>query len=626
MSLPKLNWARQNQISFDVGSMGNPAIVAGTDNCLYFAAFVKGNNTSLTQPPPTIQYAYNQYASASSNYNLVIGKYYPDGPFSLEWYQYFNNIITSSDSSEISMAIGRDNELYVAFTTTGSTTSNLNMALVPAFGSCTCTSSFGYKDVVVARINTSGTTPTVAWVVQNAYINSCNDESKPQIAVDTTNGLLYIAYQCNKNLLCSVAVGVTNVLVSCFNLNGQQLWIETGTNINSVGNNDNPTIAADLSGGVYIAYEVTNTVSGGTTVTGRQIEMVKFQNNVVSYGVINGFSRSWVLSSITNIFSTGNSTTPSLTLKNNALYLGFITTGIISGGISTAAHDMVIGSLTKNGGLNWLKQGPQFNQTSYTYTDCSTPFVVTDDYGFVYISMLTVSTGIDIYGNPSQNDNVLLFKLELATGVPFYNAVYNSQTYNVYPLARPAAPNSVFPLPAPIGSFSRLAFVFNGLKMYAVVSTTQIVPGQTKTSPAASYDLCFLAYDSIISLPYISPFTYMLTNKSICSCTGACGCTSGSAGLPSVLFGVVIYPITSSSTGLSSSWYINVDSATTVQYYENTSNSTVGGTPFGLVQNVLSGITSNMLVQTLTTGRYYYVVVTPSDGIAVTSLIARVKP
>jgi len=624
MSLPKLNWTRQNQISFDVGNMGNPAIVAGKDDSIYFAAFVKGTNSSLTTPPPSIQYWYNQYASASSSYNLVVGKYYPNGPFQLLWYQYFYELTTTSDSSEISMVIGKDNELYVAFTTTGSTPQNLNMALVPAFGSCTCT-PLGYKDVVVARINTNNT-PTVAWLVQSAYINSCNDESAPQLAIDTQNGFLYLAYQCNKNILCNPAIGLSNVLVSCFDLNSKQLWIETGANINSVGNNDNPTIAADLSGGVYIAYEVTATVPGGAPVTGRQIEMVKFQNNVVSYGVISGYSRSWVLSSISNIFSTGTSTTPVLTSRNNIIYLGFITTGYVSGSSSTGAtHDMVIGSMTQQGTLKWLRQGTQFNQPTYVYTDCSTPYITTDTNGFVYMSILTITNGTDVYGDPSINGNVLLFKMDVATGTPFYNTTYKTNTYNVYPFARQAAPNAAFPVPVPPGSFSRLAFTFNGVDMYAVITTTQVAPGQTKTS--STYDLCFLAYDRILVLISTTPFSFMLKNKSICACAGACGCTAGIT-TPSIVYGVLMDSLTVASTNLSSTWYINVDSIVTVQYYSTTSSVPTGGTPVGLYQTVPSGTTTNAQSPPYTpiVGTYYYCIVTPQYGIPVSSPTALLMP
>jgi len=623
MSVPKLNWVRQNQISFDVGNMGNPAIVSGSDDYIYFAAFVKGTNTSLSTPPPSIQYWYNQYASATSSYNLVVGKYYPNGPFKLVWYQYFYEITTTSDSSEISMVIGKDDELYVAFTTTGSTPQNLNMALVPAFGSCTCT-PLGYKDVVVARINTNNT-PSVAWLVQSAYINSCNDESAPQLAIDTQNGLLYLAYQCNKNILCNPAIGLSNVLVSCFDLNSKQLWIETGVNINSVGNNDNPTIVADLSGGVYVAYEVTRTVLGGASVTRRQIEMIKFQNNVVSYGVVNGYTRSWVLSSKSNIFSTGISTTPVLTFRNSTIFLGFITTGQVTGGTSTATHDMVIGSLTTDGALIWLRQGTQFNQTSYRYTDCFTPFITTDSNGFVYMSILTVSPGTDIYGSPSINGNVLLFKLDVATGTPFYNTIYKTKTYNVYPFARQASPNAAFPVPAPPGSFSRLAVTFSGHDMYAVVTTTQAAPGQTKTSP--TYDLCFLAYDRILVLISTTPFSFMLKNKSICACAGACGCTAGIT-TPSIVYGVLMDTLTVASTNLSSTWYINVDSITTVQYYSTNSSVPAGGTPVGVFQTLPPGPTTNTLSPPYMpiVGTYYYCIVTPQYGLSVYSQIALLMP
>lgn len=355
--------------------------------------------------------------------------------------------------------------------------------------------------------------------------------------------------------------------------------------------------------------------------------MVKFQNNVVSYGVISGYSRSWVLSPITNIFSTGNSVTPSLTFKNNRLYLGFITTGTVAGGTSTAAKDMVIGSLTTDGVLIWLRQGPQFNQTSYAYTDCSAPYVMTDNYGFVYISMLTVSPGIDIYGTPSDNENILLFKLDIATGTPAYNTVYKTKTYNVYPLARQDAPNATFPVPAPTGSFSRLAFAFNGLDMYALLTTTQVAPTQTKTSPSLSYDLCFLAYDSILSLPFTSPFLYMLNNKSICSCAGACGCKSGSIQV-SIVYGVIIDTLTISSTNLSSRWSINEDAQTTVQYYATATPTPTGGTPVGTLQTVASGILTNILSPPYVpvAATYYYCVVTPQLGMPVTSLNATLMP
>jgi hypothetical protein len=619
MSVPKVNWIRQNEISFDVGNMGTPAIATGTDQSIYFAAFVKGNNGSLTTPPPTIQYGYNLFATASQSYNLVVGKYFPGGPFQLVWYQHFFNLTTTEDSTELSMAIGKDNELYVAFTTTGSTPLNLNMSLVPAFGSCKCT-TIGYKDIVLARINTNGN-PSVAWLIQSAYINSCNDESAPQVAVDTQNGLLYLAYQCNKNILCNPAIGLTNVLISCFDVYGKQLWIETNSHQNSVGNNDNPTIAADLSGGVYIAYETTDTVSGGQTVTGRQIEMVKFQNNITAYAVISGYSRSWVLSSISNIFATGgNSTSPVLTFKDNILYLAFTTTGTVQGGTRTAStRDIVIASLTKNGGRNWIKQGSQFNQPSYVYTDCSSPYITTDNYGFVYVSLLTTSGSFG---------NVLLFKLDIGTGTPFYNSVDKfGNSYNVYTLARQYGPNAVFPIPTTSGSFSKTVVTFNGNDMYVTLTTTQQAPGQTKTSPVGAFDLCFLAFDKILILISTTPFSFMLKNKSICACAGACGCTAGIT-LPSIVYGVLMDTLTSGSTNLSCTWYINVDAIATVQYYSTVSSSPSGGTPVGLLQTVGSGTTSNTLSPPYTpvVGRYYYVIVTPQFGIPVVSASAVLMP
>ena len=349
--------------------------------------------------------------------------------------------------------------------------------------------------------------------------------------------------------------------------------------------------------------------------------MVKFQNNVTGYGAISGYARSWVLSPLSNIFSTGgNSTSPVLTYKNNVLYLAFLTTGTVQGGTrTTSTRDIVITSLNTNGGRNWIKQGSQFNQPSYSYTDCSSPYITTDNYGFVYVSMLTTS---GLLGN------VLLFKLDVATGTPFYNSVDKfGNSYNVYTLARRYGPNAVFPIPTTPGSFSKTVVTFNGFDMYVALTTTQQAPGQTKTSPVGSFDLCFLAYDKILILISTTPFSFMLKNKSICACAGACGCTAGIT-LPSIVYGVLMDTLTVGSTNLSSTWYINTDSITYAQYYSTNSSVASGGTPVGLLQTVPSGTTANILDPPYTpiSGRYYYVIVTPQYGVPVTSATAVLMP
>jgi len=612
MALPQASWLRQSQISFTAGSLQSPAIVTGNDGMIYFAAFVKGANGALTAPVPSTQIAYDTFVSADTTYNLVVGKYNPRGPASLTWYQYFYNLITSSDSSQINMVIGAENELYVAYTTTGSTPLNLNQALVPPFGDCVC-APVGDKDIVVARINTTGT-PAVAWVVQSAYINSCNDESAPQLAIDSTNALLYVAYQCSANILCYPTIGMTNVLVSCFDLSGQQLWIDTGAQINSVGNNDAPTIAADASGGVYIAYETTATVSGGGTITNRQIEMIKFQTTLLSPGVLGGYTRQWVLSAITNIRATGNSYTPVLALRNNNLYFAYLTTGVVSGGTHTSStNDIVIGSIRTTGTLNWIYQGTQLNKPIYQYTDCTSPYITTDNYGYVYVSLITTSGG---------NGNALLFKLDTATGAPYYN----EGGYNVYGLARNGAPNTLFPLPAAPGSFTRVATVFYNKDMYLIMSTTQRAAGQSKTSPPGAYDLCFIAYDTVKVFNLPSVFSYLLKNKSICACNSPCGCANGS-GIPSVAYNVLITVLTLASGSLSSTWDMYPLGSSVARYYTTLSTTPTGGTLFGALQNIASGTTNTLNpIYIPPANQYYYVGITPTGSLEEISANATFMP
>jgi hypothetical protein len=222
--------------------------------------------------------------------------------------------------------------------------------------------------------------------------------------------------------------------------------------------------------------------------------------------------------------------------------------------------------------------------------------------------------------------NVLLFKLDIATGTPFYNSVDKfGNSYNVYTLARRYGPNAVFPIPTTPGSFSKTVVTFNGFDMYVALTTTQQAPGQTKTSPLGSFDLCFLAYDKILILISTTPFSFMLKNKSICACAGACGCTAGIT-LPSIVYGVLMDTLTVGSTNLSSTWYINTDSITYAQYYSTNSSVASGGTPVGLLQTVGSGTTTNILPYTPIPGRYYYVIVTPQYGVPVTSATAVLMP
>lgn len=105
--------------------------------------------------------------------------------------------------------------------------------------------------------------------------------------------------------------------------------------------------------------------------------------------------------------------------------------------------------------------------------------------------------------------------------------------------------------------------------------------------------------------------------------------SSSSTQMPvAVASGVTLNALVKSSTVLGGSWTVVNASQVTVKYYDNgTTNSTSGGTQIGTSQLVASGTTTNILpgTYTLTSGRYFYIGVTPIGGSEVLSSVATQK-
>ena len=375
---PLYNWNLEPTISFAYyggvsgGVSGNPALAVDSQENTFFAAVVQGQNPTAS---PTISSSYWTYN------NIVVGSADVNG--NLLWYKFFPELVVSANQSQVSLVAGKNNDLYVAFVTPAAVAKCFNMATIPRW----CPPLYtdldveGSDDIVLARIDYTSTKQSVTWVQQNARLNSVYNETVPQLAIDTNNGLLYIAYQTNGDILCYYPVGNPTVALSCFTLAGAQLWFECQGNINSAGSNTNPVVAADLSGGVYVAFETTETVQGGATVNGQQIEMVKFQTALTIDGKLASYNRSWVLSQNGTIQTAepGISSAPSVTCDGINVFVAFLTTGSVAGNYPTgSAHDLVVAKVTSTGYTPWIQQGIQFNRPPYTYVDAGFPYITAD--------------------------------------------------------------------------------------------------------------------------------------------------------------------------------------------------------------------------------------------------------
>jgi len=286
------------------------------------------------------------------------------------------------------------------------------------------------------------------------------------MAIDRTNGLLYMAWQCNQNILCLPAIGAPNVLLSCFGFDGIQYWLEGGAALNSTATNTNPSIAVDPAGGVTIAYETTGVVPGGILTAGQRIEVIRFQTDLSNKY---SYSRQWVLSGVSSLFpnTPGALNTQPMILYDpiGVLCFAFLTNGAMITTVhsETSVKDVVVVALSLQGALLWVNQANTYIQPPLSYTDCDQPFLTTDDYGNVFLSLLTVS---------SSQQNAIVFRINPSDGTLTLNYVTlgpPSLTYSAYGYALTGGPNAVF-ASQPLGTLTRVAISMRSSALY--VGTT----------------------------------------------------------------------------------------------------------------------------------------------------------
>ena len=578
---PSISFAFYNGVSG--GVMGNPALAADAYQNTYFAAVVAGQNPTASPSIPPVYWSYN---------NIVIGSADKNG--NLLWYRFFPQLVVAANQQEVSLVVGTNNDLYVAFVTPAAVSNQSNMSTTPPW----CPPLYpeagveGTNDIVLARINYSNTSQTVAWVIQNARLNSVYDETAPQLAIDTTTGLLYITYQTDGDILCFTPIGTSTVALSCFTLNGAQLWLECQQNINSTGSNTNPVVTADNAGGVYVAYETTATVSGGAVITDQQVEMVKFQTYLTPSGTLSSYSRQWVLSQNGTILtaSPGTSSSPSVTSDGTNVYIAFLTTGSVNGSYHTgSANDLVVAQVTPTGYTPWIQQGSQFNRAPYTYEDAGLPYI-SAAYKISYSDVPNIVVSLQTYtAAPLDGDmNVFVFKLSSSTGVN----IFNNGGYNNMPLAFSLQPSSTALLPtASPGTYSQVAVKAVYGALFCLLGS--LIPLQMNTITSCEADLILLRYSLAYYYPSTDPFNFMSQSKKICSCGANCSC-QGNPTVP----GIPVILSATPGNGLAIISFTISDGGSPLINFSYSINGGATFTPFGPAQYespiTISGLTNGI--------------------------------
>jgi hypothetical protein len=342
-------------------------------------------------------------------------------------------MITNANDTHPTLTLG-DNALFVSYTTLGAISGATNGKNTFSFcGNCSGPQS-GYEDIVVARIDNL-TNPSLTWIQQDGYLNSCNKETNPQLWYDTTMSRLLLAYQCSGATLCKNPVGTANVVVAALDLSGGLSWAYQQELLNGPGNNQSPSLTTDLSGNIYVAYTIDQQVQGGSLQGTTDVEVVKLHAHIEGCNVV--VEREWILSAVATVNASGAvNANPSISCSpTGSLCLTFTTTGQVPGGIHTTAdRDIVFVGLNPNGTLQWIQQNPYFNEDTYRYQSVDSSQTIQNCNSGIY----TIGHAQDVSGI----DMLLMWKTSPTTGEPewFYQPNV-AQRYRTYiPVARFATP------------------------------------------------------------------------------------------------------------------------------------------------------------------------------------------
>lgn len=444
MNYPTPIWAIQSSLSFSNSTLelgdiaGAPSCVIASDETLYVAYAARGLNARV---PDT---------TAPESFSIVVARISPQGV--VQWIHADPLLVTTRDDTEPTLVLGPSGELYIAFTTAGAIPGTVNMR--DTFSFCPDVElNPGDEDVVLARIDPTASGATVAWRIQNSRLNSRNSEHAPQLAIDGVTRRLYLTYETSASIQCQPMVGRPNVVLTCFSLEGQQLWFVINDRLNSNGINQNPVVAADSLGGVYVALETTKSIAGGAPALDyTHVDVVKFNASGV---------REWVLSSRVEELTAGGRVTraPSIVADTSTgdVYLAYLA----AASTGTSTTDLVVMSVTADGRLRWRAAGDDaWNPIVLSYTDCMNPQITIDSFRNVYVSLgllydgastevavwrLQSGSGLSTWGySPATTSERYKRNYKQRTGADWVDGLSEPESYTMYMLSRTGAPNAVF--------------------------------------------------------------------------------------------------------------------------------------------------------------------------------------
>jgi hypothetical protein len=248
------------------------------------------------------------YTGTAGNDEIVVFKMNSSG--NLIWIRQESTFNTAINDDSPSIILDSSSNIYVTYRTATATTSTSN--------------------IVVFKLDSSG---TFQWRQSQTVMNTSVADLNPSISVDFA-GNIYLAYDTSGTTSGGTNSGSTDIVVFKMNSSGTLLWIRQRTIMNSSSSDSNPTIVSDLYGNLFISYQTTATVSGGTNSASTDIVIFQMDTNG---------NLLWILQQ--PLFNTStNDTFPSINIDiNGSLSITYFTaSGTVSGGTNSGTNDIIV--------------------------------------------------------------------------------------------------------------------------------------------------------------------------------------------------------------------------------------------------------------------------------------------
>ena len=407
-----------DSFTFDVNGSGSFTTQILLQNELYYFNWVKqepvfNTNGSDLYPSSVTHFNGNTYvtymapsglaipnATSAGNTDIVVFKVNANGV--TEWTRQlssFNTTLADSlqgaqDSTPNPIAIDNNENIYVAYTTTGTISGGTN---------------FGNNDIVIFKMDKNG---NLVWVKQPSEVNKANVQQRGSLAIDFS-GNLFMGF----NTSVSVASGYTHfgqsdlAIAKIDTSSGNVLWVVQDRAWNTITFDEPTKIAVDSSNNVVLTFVTSGTIAGGTKPT---IGGTLSSTEDVVVAKINGNTGTTMWARQLPLLSTVTADyNPSVICSHSgndiyiAYHTGFSSAGQIVGGTSAGGQtDIVVFKLDTCANIIWTRQNPIFN-TSLAERNTIITLDKKDNVLIAYHTFGTITGGTKL-GTTSFSDIVFL--------------------------------------------------------------------------------------------------------------------------------------------------------------------------------------------------------------------------